>query len=82
MKAKLTKVTQVTQVTQDMEALQNKKRSYLEWIEFTTTVNYMFRIESFWYFMMFSVLLMLSKGFRLIKGYVVFLRRKTQKRKG
>ena len=38
MEAKLTKVTQ------DMEALGNKKRSYLDWIEFTTKVNYTSRI--------------------------------------
>ena len=79
MKAKLTKVTQ------DMEALENKKSSYLDWIEFTTTDSKLHvkkRKSSFWYFMLFSVLLMLSKGFRLLKGYVVFLRRKPQQRKG
>ena len=40
MEAKLAKVTQV------MEALGNKMRSYLDWIEFTTKVNYTLRIEN------------------------------------
>ena len=44
----------------------------LDWIEFTTKVNNKLRIEKNSGLFPFSVLLMLSKGFRLIKGYVVF----------
>ena len=70
-----------------MEALGNKMRSYLDWIEFTTKVNYTLRIENqvsgiLWCFFAFSVLLMLLKGFSLIKGYVVFKDEKPKKGKG